>query len=314
MRTVITPYRGFGKSNELLIRGRVLREQRISAAPAGETMWRSLLNTWRRFESDEVPGAKVRARYRDAVVETVANSEGHFQVRLQPKVIDADRLWHEVNLDLVEPWRGAAVGHVIVPPGDAEFGVISDIDDTILQTGATSLRAMIRSVVRNAAARLPFEGVADLYAALHRNRNPLFYVSSSPWNLYELLADFKQLNGIPPGPMFLQDWGLDRGKFIHDAHDVHKLREIQTILDYYPQMSFVLIGDSGQKDPEIYLRVVQANTTRIKAVFIRDVTADVRDKGVTRIADDIGAAGVPFFYVQSSAEALRQAAILGLCD
>jgi phosphatidate phosphatase APP1 len=277
----------------------------------GEPVWRSVLNAWRRFESDELPGVTLRAAYRDAVVETVTNDEGHFQARLAPQLIDPGQLWHKVDLSLADG-RASTVGHVMVPPAHAEFGVISDIDDTIVQTGATSLVQMIRSVMQNAKTRLPFEGVAELYKRLHRDANPIFYVSSSPWNLYEVLDEYKSLNGIPPGPMFLQDYGWDDETFIHDAHDVHKLREISTILDFYPSLPFVLIGDSGQHDPEIYLRVIQANASRIRAVFIRDVTGDVRDKAVAAIGNQSAAAGVPMHYVTSSAAALEIATKEGL--
>jgi phosphatidate phosphatase APP1 len=171
---------------------------------------------------------------------------------------------------------------------------------------------MIRSVINNAAARLPFEGVADLYRALHRDRNPIFYVSSSPWNLYELFDDFMSINGIPPGPMLLQDWGIDEDTRIMDPHERHKLLQIQTLLDYYPNLRFVLIGDSGQKDPEIYLRAMQLHPGRVVAAFIRDVTGDVRDRAVARIAEEAKTAGGELVYVRDSVHALEEARRLGL--
>jgi phosphatidate phosphatase APP1 len=311
-RMVISPYRGFGRDGELLVRGRVLIEKTISRASGAEPLWRNVLNTYRRFQSDEVAGAKVRASFRDAVAETVTDDEGHFQVRLEPHLPAAGQpLWREVNLELPDSATGT-LAHVVVPPPDAAFGIISDIDDTIVVTNATSLLGMARSVIRNAASRMPFEGVADLYRALHKDRNPLFYVSSSPWNLYELLHDFMDLNRIPPGPMFLQDWGLDESTLLMASHERHKLAQIQALVDYYPHLPFVLIGDSGQHDPEIYMQVVRAHPGRIRAVFIRDVTVDVRDQAVAAIADDARTAGVEFLYVKTSAEALEQAARLEL--
>ena len=304
-RLTIVPYRGFGRGNEMLLRGRLLREKKITRARAAEPVWRSVLNAYRRFESDEVPGAQITATYRDAVVETVTDDEGHFQIRLQPSLLDSSLLWHPVRL---ASGGISATGHVLIPPPNAEFGIISDIDDTIVQTGATKFTTMIRSVLlENAAMRMPFEGVTDLYKALHAGWNPIFYVSSSPWNLYDLLEDYMDIQGIPPGPMFLQDYGVDEATFIHDAHDVHKLREIQSILDYYATLPFVLIGDSGQHDPEIYLRVIQANPDRIRLVVIRDVTEDVRDKTVARLADEAKTAGTEMLYVKTSAEALDHA-------
>lgn len=310
-RVVLSPYRGFGRGNEMLLRGRVLVEKRITRATGSEPLWRNMINTWRRFASEEVGGARVTATYRDAVGESISDHEGHFQIRLEPHELDRTKVWHEVNLAL--PETGAtAVAHVMMPPEDAEFGIISDIDDTVLVTNATSLVGMARSVIRNAASRLPFEGVADLYGALHRDRNPIFYVSSSPWNLYELLHDFMDLNKIPHGPMFLQDWGIDETTFLMAAHEAHKLAQIQVLVDYYPELRFILVGDSGQHDPEIYLRVIQSHPNRILAAFIRDVTPNLRDHAVARILEESNAAGVEMLYVRDSKEAMEHARRIGL--
>jgi phosphatidate phosphatase APP1 len=310
-RAVINPYRGFGRGREMLVRGRVLLERNITRATGAEPLWRSVVNTWRRFSSAELAGVKVRADYRDAVVETVTDDEGYFLVRLEPQELADHTLWHEVGLQL--PDRGAtAVAHVMLPSDAAKFAVISDIDDTVVVTNATSLLGMARSVIRNAASRLPFEGVADLYRALHGDANPIFYVSSSPWNMYELLHDFMHLNGIPHGPMFLQDWGIDESTFLIAAHETHKLKQIDTILEYYPGLKFVLIGDSGQHDPEIYLQVIRAHPERILAAFIRDVTPDLRDQSVARILAESNALGVEMLYVPDSSAALEHARRIGL--
>ena len=310
-RVLISPYRGFGRGNEMLVRGRVLAEKKISRATEAESLWRNLVNTYRRFESDEVANAKIRASYRDAVVEAVTDEEGHFQIRLEPREIAQHLLWHEVAIELPDT-QTTAIARVLLPSPAAEFGVISDIDDTIVRTGATSLLTMIRSVINNAAARLPFEGVGDFYRLLHRDRNPIFYVSSSPWNLYELLHDFMEINGIPHGPMLLQNWGIDENTLLIASHQEHKLAQIQLLLEYYPDLRFILIGDSGQHDPEIYLRVIQAHRERVMAAFIRDVTPDLRDQGVTRIIEDARTAGVEMVYVRDSAHALEHARRLGI--
>jgi len=307
-RVVISPYRGFGNGTEMLVRGRILVDKRITRAVEAETLWRNVLNTYRRFKSDEVVGARVVATYREAVIETVSDSEGYFQVRLEAETGGG---WHEVGLTLPD-YGAAAVAHVLVPPLDAQFGVISDIDDTIVRTNATSLLGMARSIINNAAARLPFEGVADLYRALHVGKNPVFYVSSSPWNLYELLHDYMDINRIPHGPMFLQDWGLDETKLILASHTDHKMKQIASIVEYFPQLKFVLIGDSGQHDPEVYLQVIRSHRGRVLAAFIRDVTPDVRDHAVSQIVAEAKAAGVEMVYVQESAEALEHARHLGL--
>jgi phosphatidate phosphatase APP1 len=313
-RVVISPYRGFGRGHELFLRGRLLAEKPITRARERETVWRNLLNAYRRFQSDELPGVAVRTRYRDAWMETVTDDEGYFQVRLEPKEIDPGVLWHEVDLE-APAFNAVARGHVLSPSPAARFAVISDIDDTIVQTGATKLLTMIRSVaMENARTRLPFEGVSELYRRLYADRNPIFYVSSSPWNLYELLHDFMDIHGLPPGPMFLQDFGVDDQKLIHAEHDVHKLAEIARLIEYYHGLPFVLFGDSGQRDPEIYLQAIQAHPGRVRAAFIRDVTHDVRDKAVTAIVESAKAAGVEMLYIRDSNEAATHAERLGLFD
>ncbi len=307
-RVVISPYRGFGNERELLVRGRVLVDKRVTRATAAEPLWRNVLNTYRRFQSDELSNARIVAAYRDAVVESVTNEEGYFLIRLPG---DAAGGWRDVRLTLPD-YAAEATAHVLVPRDDAQFGIISDIDDTIVRTNATSLLGMTRSIISNAAARLPFEGVADLYRALHADRNPIFYVSSSPWNLYELLHDYMDINKIPHGPMLLQDWGIEESVLILASHAEHKMAQINSIMDYYPALKFVLIGDSGQHDPEIYLQVVRAHPGRVLAAFIRDVTADLRDRAVARIIEESNAAGVEMLYVKDSSEALEHATRIGL--
>ncbi|HEX8408178.1 MAG TPA: phosphatase domain-containing protein [Thermoanaerobaculia bacterium] len=310
-QVIISPYRSFGRDRELLVRGRVLVDKRITRATAAEPLWRNMVNTYRRFQTDEVAGARVVASYRESVVESVTDDEGHFEIRLAPSAPLDGAIWHEVNLHLPDH-HTTAVAHVLVPSAGAQFGVISDIDDTIVRTNATSLLGMTRTIINNAAARLPFEGVADLYRALHVERNPIFYVSSSPWNLYELLHDYMDLNSIPHGPMLLQDWGIDEATLILASHTEHKLAQVQTLVDFYPELKWVLIGDSGQHDPEIYLRVIQTHPNRILAAFIRDVTPDLRDKGVAKILEESNGAGVEMLYVKDSHEALTHARRIGL--
>ena len=316
-QVVISPYRGFGKEQELLVRGRVLIDKRVTRATAAEPLWRNVLNTYRRFESDEVAGARIVASYREAVVESVTDQEGHFLIRLETHPEDRraearpTSTWLDVNLSL--PDHGVtATAYVLVPPPEAQFGIISDIDDTIVRTNATSLIAMTRSIINNAAARLPFEGVADLYRALHVERNPIFYVSSSPWNLYELLHDYMDINKIPHGPMLLQDWGIEETVLILASHTEHKMAQIGSLLDYYPDLKWLLIGDSGQHDPEIYLQVIRSRPGRVVAAFIRDVTPDLRDRAVAAIVAESNAAGVEMLYVRDSAEALEHARRMGL--
>jgi phosphatidate phosphatase APP1 len=172
---------------------------------------------------------------------------------------------------------------------DAKFGVISDVDDTVIHTDAFSLLRMARTVfLGNARTRLPFKGVAAFYQALLKGHeqqgiNPLFYVSNSPWNLYDLLSDFFNLHNIPIGPiLFLRNWGFTSKDQLPTRRREHKVKTAHTILQLFPHLPFILVGDSGEQDPEIYHELVTLYPHRIRAVYIRNVGRDLARPDVVR--------------------------------
>jgi phosphatidate phosphatase APP1 len=294
----ILPYRGFGNSDKIWMKGRVLEDNAISIAKKTDRVWANLRNTYKRFDSHEVPGARVNICCCGSELSVKADEEGFFEAELQLRQPAKD-FWQEVVFDLLEPTsmnaeRAHSTGSVMIPPRECRFGVISDLDDTVIRTGSRNLFRMLQTtLIKNAYTRLPFPGVAAFYRALQDGYpsgtvNPLFYVSSSPWNLYDVLIDFMAVQRIPIGPVFLQDWGLSEKGFLPTQHRVHKLSLIRKILDTYPQLSFLLMGDSAQKDPEIYQEVVSLYPHRILAIYIRNVTQDpARTKAIQTLAETV---------------------------
>jgi phosphatidate phosphatase APP1 len=291
---IIIPYLGFGSQDFVKLKGRVVEDKGIMPAKESDRFWHNLINMYRRFESDEVPFAKVLVRFQGNEKEVVANEEGFFGVRLDAS--SGTRLnegWQEAHFELLEPinpqaGKVQAIGQALIVSQNADFGVISDIDDTVVHTGVTSrLRLAYTILFKNARTRLPLEGVAKYYRALQAGSkrevaNPLFYVSSSPWNMYGLFREFFQLNGIPAGPIFLRDWGFEKGSMFAVSNREFKLNAIGDILNAFPEMRFILIGDSGEKDPEIYAEVIRSHPQRILAAYIRSVRRDERRFGEIR--------------------------------
>ena len=318
-RFEILPYRGHGTGRQFFLRGRVLEEKGVSRSMHDDSVWENLRNMVRRFASTEVAGARVRATFGGSEAYAVADEEGFFDISLGvPVPPDAADSWHAVEVELLHPdspGKGAvrSRGQVLVP-SRARFGVISDLDDTVVHSSATNVLKMAWTVVRNNAhTRLPFPGVAAFYEALRQGtedglENPIFYVSSSPWNIYDLLEDFLDVHGLPAGPLFLKDWSpTTLGK-----HHDHKLGIIRTLLRTYPELPFVLVGDSGERDPEIYRQAVSEHPGRITAVFIRDVTSAERDAEVEEIAAEVNRMGATMVAVPDSSAAAEHAAFLGL--
>jgi phosphatidate phosphatase APP1 len=321
----IVPYRGHGTREMLYLKGRVLRGAPIPAASARDSAWRNFVNTLRRLESDEVPAARVRARIGDTTADTLTDDEGYFDFELPAITPLEDReVWRAIELELLDPVgeEGAAraTGYALVPPPEARFGVISDIDDTVVKTDVTNVLRMARLIfLTNARTRLAFEGVAAFYRALSDGEagprtNPVFYVSSSPWSLYELLHEVFEVHGIPEGPLVLRDYGISREMLFSASHREHKLEAIEHILATHPALRFVLLGDSGQQDPEIYAEVAARHPGRILAVYIRDVTLDRRDAEVRAIGEALREMGVEVVFSADTLGAALHAAAQGLID
>jgi phosphatidate phosphatase APP1 len=320
----IVPYAGYGTAKALHLQGRVLAARQLKPAQENATMWENVLAMYRRFESDEVPDIRVSARFRDLIMEAKTDEEGYFTFDLPVnKKLPTSLIWHEIVLslpDMIVPGqeRVATTGRVLVPPPQSQFGVISDIDDTIVESYATAPLKLARvTFLNNARTRLPFKGVAAFYRALYYGsggtaQNPIFYVSSSPWNLYDLLVDFMAFNNIPAGPIFLRDLGLDRTQFIQTGHHDHKLHWIERLLNTYPKLAFILIGDSGQRDPEIYAEVIRKHPGRVRAVYIRDVSVDTRRAAIEALITAAKTQQVDMLLVPDTAVAAEHAAEQGL--
>lgn len=317
----IASYMGFGTGEKMLLRGRVLEDKEIRVSRRTDSRWSNLRNMYRRFETDEVPYARVRAVYEKTEAEARADREGYFDIELNPPAgaEGFDGLWHSVGLELLEPTdedgeRVSAEGRVLVPPPTARFGVISDIDDTVLRTNVgNKLKMILTTILSNAHTRAPFEGVAPFYRALQRGAsgeegNPVFYVSSSPYNLYDLLVRFLELQEIPLGPIFLKDFGTHT-PFTAGDHMSHKLENIRSVLETYPDLPFILIGDNSEQDPEIYARIVKEYADRIRTIYIRKVNERYEQENDTeKLIREVSETGSQLVFAPDSEFAANHAA------
>jgi phosphatidate phosphatase APP1 len=306
----IEPYIGHGGPAGVVVRGRVLDNPMASEAVDGEGVRDAVRRTVRHFLTDELPGVPLLVTLAGASVETVTDPDGYFLVR----VASAEALpspWARGTVELREDYRGVAGRHpapveVRVPSPDARFGIVSDVDDTILQTGVQRVgRMILQTFTGSSLTRTPFPGAAELYRDLAADVNPVFYVSSSPWNLHSFLVGFLRHRGFPLGPVLLRDLlGTWRGR--EQKHD-----RIREVLDLHPDLSFVLLGDSGEHDPEIYADIVREHPGRILAVYIREVRLDPGDGRVEKVSDAWGP-DVPFVLAADTDAVRRHAQSLGL--
>jgi phosphatidate phosphatase APP1 len=302
---IVLPYLGYGTARKLTVCGRVLQDEGFRPAREAERRWRNLVAFFKRMESDVVPGARLRARYANVSRETQSDRQGYFSIDIEN--IEAESGWNAVELELVGAPEIRATGRVLVPRPEARFGVVSDIDDTIVYSNVLSKwRMIVTLALSNARTRKPFKGVAAFYRALHGGVNPLFYVSKSPWNLYVPLLEYLEAQGLPLGPLLLRDFGLRMNRS-------HKLEAIEAILRTYPALPFVLIGDSGEQDPEIYAALLRRHPRRIRAIYIRSVDPRrARLQAIEKLIEEVAPTGCQLVLAPDSEFAAAHAAGEGL--
>jgi phosphatidate phosphatase APP1 len=283
----IIPYKGYGNEKDVFIRGMVIEDKGISKPKDSHMFWQNLLATIKRFSSDEIPGVRVKAELLDKSFITETDDLGYFSFHFHfPDKAGVLRTkeWHTVHLELLDEIvedqpEIHATGEVRIIPEEQDRIIVSDIDDTVMVSHSTQTFRKLRLMLfKNALTRTPFSNVAAFYTALARGKdkqsnNPFFFISSSEWNLYDLLEDFFHYNKIPKGIFMLRKLNYSIYKFWKSGggNHEHKYEKIKSLLEFYPGKNFILLGDSSQHDPEIYSRIAFEFPGRIETIYIRKI-------------------------------------------
>lgn len=159
-----------------------------------------------------------------------------------------------------------------LPPGG--LSVISDIDDTVKISEVHDKRALLANTFLRPYR--PVEGMAAFYSRLEREHEARFhYLSASPWQLYPALSEFLDAEGFPAGTFHLKHFRLKDESFFSlfaDPFD-YKIGLIEDLIARMPGRDLILIGDSGEQDPEVYGEIARRYPDRVRAILIRDVDA-----------------------------------------
>ena len=314
-------YAGYRAAGYIYLHGRVLKATAERAIDTDAGSWERFRAMMALYNSHELEGVRVACRSSAGVQEQLSDDEGYFTFRIPSHAALPDETAWEVAT-LTAPGREAVVEPVEVPilaPGtDDQWGVISDIDDTVIETGATDfLKNWRRVLIESPRQRVVVPHAPDLYRRIGGGAHPVrpfFYVSSSPWNLYPFITEFMEHNALPKGVLFLRDYGIDRDKLFHSAHGTHKTAAIDQVVEAFPNRRFLLIGDSGQHDIDIYAEAISHHPERFGAVLIRDIGDDSIDAAKRATLDRIEAQGIAVYTGHDFGEARAVIAGLGLGD
>lgn len=315
----IISFQTYGTKSHLYLRGRALEDEEIDLSEKG--FFKLLQNTWKRFETDEIKNTEIKITLGDGwAISGKTNKDGYYLIDESNDDLSShtnSEGWMNFEISYADTSLKREIlhqnrfpGEMLIPSEKADYGVISDIDDTILHTGVVSSlkwRVLINTVFTRAISRKPLDGAAELYHQLHRgasgkHANPIFYVSHSPWNLYRYLELFLQTNNFPKGPILLRSMASFKNR---KAEKPHKQHEILNILKTYPDLSFILFGDSGEKDADIYIDIAKQYPKQVKAIYLRSVNDSKRMDRINSLADKYKL--TPILVVNDSHEVIEHA-------
>ncbi|WP_072313718.1 App1 family protein [Agrococcus sp. Marseille-P2731] len=261
----IVAYPGYGGDGWVRVLARVLLVQ-----PGKEqSVHYENVRGWRSFTS-------IALNHIDVTLE--ANGERHVVIADRGGLVDAivpfrlEPGWQEVTLSVAGSVPVVAPVFVVDPT--TRFGVVSDIDDTVMVTSLPRpLLAAWNAFVLDEHGRQPVPGMAVLYERIaneHPN-SPFVYLSTGAWNAAPTLSRFLSRNLYPSGSMLLTDWGPTHDRFFRSGQD-HKRQQLRRLAKEFPDITWLLVGDDGQHDEAIYGEFANAHPTSVHAVAIRELS------------------------------------------
>lgn len=274
-----------GRPDVVWVAGRVLEEEQGKHGPKFFRNARALTN-------ENLVGARVEVRFLGRTATAVSGHDGEFEVEIAAAPGAPFPAGPQpVEISTAGVTKGSTV-HVV--PASAPFLVVSDFDDTVAVSQVTSKRKLLKhTFLEDAETQPAVPGMAPLYRCLAASGAPFAYVSGSPIQLAPRIGRFLEVNGYPPAGLYLRNLGPK-------SLSGYKEPFLRTLAARFPQ-PLVLIGDSGEKDPEIYAALAKELPGRVKRIYVRRAGP----KGKASRYD-----GELLF--KDPSEALRDAAGLGL--
>jgi phosphatidate phosphatase APP1 len=273
-------YHGYGHMHDLLLYGHLFNRKTVTRKRYSKNAFSNIVYLLRLFFVKPVPHANVELYWQNQVFNQKTETDGFIKFEwASVKPVPAG--WHPVKVQYNEEGKPVSGEGELFVPHKTQYAFISDIDDTVMVShSATVFRRLRTLFTTHPHSRKIFDDVAKHYQLLSLSNtteeapNPFFYVSSSEWNLYDYLEDFFSFNKLPRGAFLLNHikrWTelLQTGKTKHHG----KLIRVTRILQAFPNQQFILIGDNTQRDPAIYKAIAEKYTSRIHAIYIRNVVS-----------------------------------------
>lgn len=312
-------YPGYANEQEIVVFGHVFKRDYLGDKLFNSGRFKNARAVIKLFMMKTLSDVEVEFNFRNTSVTTKTLKDGYFRFSI-PYSEDLESGWHNFKIKTsINNTVTSAEGEFIKPfPG--EFGLISDIDDTFLVSHSNNVfKKLYVMLSRNVEKRKVFDGVVEHYRQLNKagrtdksESNAFFYVSSSEWNLFSLIQQFTQLNNFPKAVFKLQKIKLGWFDLLFSGggNHEHKFHKIKHIMEFYPNLKFVLLGDDSQQDPYIFEKVVKIFPENSFAIYIRQTKSKKKEK-VEKVMSNISSIAATCYFSRSD-EAMEHSKENGL--
>ncbi len=279
---IIHLYYAYRFHDKVYVKGRVLQDKRVINY-AHDGLVTSFKKMVKRLLTDELRAFRVYIEIGAYRVQSITDDEGYFAEEIENQEGPGVRI---TGMDAT-----AVSVKILHISAASAYAVISDIDDTIMKTGVTSWlkwRLLINTFFLNPWRRKSYELSSELFHLFRQgqgfNENPVFYISNSPWNMFSYLRQYLKVNGFPKGTLILRDISYSWFK-ARQIITMHKYSEIESLFTRLTDMNFILIGDAGELDADIYIQIACKYPDRVMAIYIRDLGVVRRSRRISELID-----------------------------
>jgi len=318
MKPILQLYRGYANEQELIVMGHVFK--RTYDYDYQKKNLRNAKSIINQFRIKTIQNHDVYLRLGDQEIHSKTLDDGYFKFCI-PLEKEFNFGWMEYEVSIKDKSEVITVQGSFIRPHKGNLGIISDIDDTFLISHTKNIfKKMYILLFKNVNDRKVFKDVVPHYQALSsagRNNkeeeNAFFYVSSSEWNLYQFIVKFTKIHQLPRAVILLKDIKRGITDFFMSGrgnHD-HKFDKIKHVLEFYPNLKYVLLGDDSQHDPILYERICKIFPVTVKAVYIRQ-TGKRKKKSTTAILKNLENLEVSVCYFKDSSQAIMHSKSIGI--
>lgn len=312
MKPLLKLYRGYTNGEELIVMGHVFRPTTKEDYDFQKKNLKNAKAIIKMFTIKTQANADVYLHCNGSKIHTKTLDDGYFKFSIPLNEV-LPFGWNSYKVSIYHNGEELFFEGSYIHPMKGEWGFISDIDDTFLVSHTSNVfKKLYVLLFRNLNRRKVFEDVSSHYEALSRagrtvddERNAFFYVSSSEWNLYRFITQFAVLHKLPKAVLLLKNikTGIPDFFFSGRGDHNHKFQKIKHILELYPKLKFVLLGDDTQQDPYLYQNLCKIFPVTIKAIYIRQTESHPKKK-IVQIMENLESMGVACCYFKHSSDAI----------